>query len=51
MKQGRVYYKGIAAGTIREDENGFMELIQAESRTDSCFSTMWITCNEQMLSR
>lgn len=23
MKQGRVYYKGIEAGTIREDENGF----------------------------
>ena len=24
MKAGRVYYKGIAAGTIREDENGYM---------------------------
>ena len=24
MKQGRVYYKGIEAGTIREDENGFV---------------------------
>ena len=23
MKAGRVYYKGIAAGTIREDEDGF----------------------------
>lgn len=23
MKVGRVYYKGIAAGTIREDEDGF----------------------------
>ena len=24
MKQGRVYYKGIEAGTILEDENGFV---------------------------
>ena len=23
MKAGRIYYKGIAAGTIREDEDGF----------------------------
>ncbi len=24
MKAGRVYYKGVEAGLIREDENGFM---------------------------
>ena len=24
MKQGRVYYKQLPAGTIREDENGFV---------------------------
>ena len=24
MKQGRVYYKQVPAGTIREDENGFV---------------------------
>ena len=30
MKAGRVYYKGIAAGTIREDENGFVFAYDAE---------------------
>lgn len=24
MKAGRVYYKGVSAGIIREDENGYM---------------------------
>ena len=30
MKAGRVYYKGVAAGTIREDENGFVFAYDAE---------------------